>query len=221
MKKCLSLIVCLALILSMSAMFAGCSSELSKFVGKWETKIDMAEFLNEGFAQGDKEMAEFLEVDEFELTLVIEFNDDYTYEKAIDEDAAEDAIDDLKDDMKDGFEKYFEKMLKDQGIDMSVEDALKASGTSLDEMLDEALGDDLIDNLTKELNTEGNFEIGTGDEKGRLYLSDGLNHDPDEDVYEVYTIEDDELTFVKSVGGSDEDKEVADKIYPLEFKRVD
>lgn len=68
--------------------------------------------------------------------------------------------------------------------------------------------------LNEEFAAEGNYET----KDGKLYLSDGKEYQVDPEIYEVYTIEGDKMTFVESVGG-DADDDMAE-LYPLEFQRV-
>lgn len=216
MKKCLSIALCLGLVLTMLFMFTGCN-EQKKFVGKWESEIDMTDFFNEGMGLDD-EMAEYVVIEDFEIVMQLIFNSDGTYKRTVDEDSLEDTLKDAKEDLKDGMMDYFEAYLEDTGLNMSVDELLKASEVDLDELVDEALGEKVLDKMVDDMTDEGNFEV----KDGKLFMSDDLDHEIDEDVYETYELNGDELKLIESVGGDDDEdlKDLADELYPMVFERV-
>lgn len=216
MKKCLSIALCLGLVLTMLFMFTGCN-EQKKFVGKWESEIDMTDFINEGMGLDD-EMAEYVAIEDFEIVMQLIFNSDGTYKRTVDENSLEDTLEDAKEDLKDGMMDYFKAYLKESGLNMTVDELLEASEVDLDELVEEALGKKVMDEMVDSMTDEGNFEV----KDGKLFMSDGLDYEIDEEVYETYELNGDELKLIEAVGGDDEEdlKDLADELYPMVFERV-
>ena len=216
MKKCLSIALCLGLVFTMLFMFTGCN-EQKKFVGKWESEIDMTDFINEGMGLDD-EMAEYVAIEDFEIVMQLIFNSDGTYKRTVDENSLEDTLEDAKEDLKDGMMDYFKAYLKESGLNMTVDELLEASEVDLDELVEEALGKKVMDEMVDSMTDEGNFEV----KDGKLFMSDGLDYEIDEEVYETYELNGDELKLIEAVGGDDEEdlKDLADELYPMVFERV-
>lgn len=214
MKKSISLVISVLLILALMLSLTGCG-EQKKFVGSWEATIDMTDFINQGIAE-DEEMAEYLKIKEFELVMKMTFKDDGTYKAYIDEKELEKTFESAKEDFKEGMNKYFEDYIDSMGLGLTVDEVLKESGVDMDSLMEEAFGDELYKSLTDELASEGNFEA----KDGKLYLSDGLAKDIDEDVYDTYEISENELKLIESFGDDAEDSEDMN-LYPMTFKKVD
>ena len=216
MKKCLSIALCLGLVFTMLFMFTGCN-EQKKFVGKWESEIDMTDFINEGMGLDD-EMAEYVAIEDFEIVMQLIFNSDGTYKRTVDENSLEDTLEDAKEDLKDGMMDYFKAYLKESGLNMTVDELLEASEVDLDELVEEALGKKVMDEMVDSMTDEGNFEV----KDGKLFMSDGLDYEIDEEVYETYELNGDELKLIEAVGGDDDEdlKDLADELYPMVFERV-
>ena len=216
MKKCLSIALCLGLVFTMLFMFTGCN-EQKKFVGKWESEIDMTDFINEGMGLDD-EMAEYVAIEDFEIVMQLIFNRDGTYKRTVDENSLEDTLEDAKEDLKDGMMDYFKAYLKESGLNMTVDELLEASEVDLDELVEEALGKKVMDEMVDSMTDEGNFEV----KDGKLFMSDGLDYEIDEEVYETYELNGDELKLIEAVGGDDDEdlKDLADELYPMVFERV-
>ncbi len=230
MKKITSLVLSIVLVLTLSLSMIGCNepessntlnepessntlSEPEKFIGSWEASIDCAELFNNLFS-ADEEMGEYIEIEEFELILKVTFKDDGTYKMSVDPKSVEKAVDSLKKDLKKGFTKYFQAVIDSEGLNMTVEELLVANGTNLDDLLEEAFGEDDVDAFVSELESEGKFEV----KDGKLYMSDDLDSDIDEDEYETYEISENELKLTDSFGEDVEDGK--DFIYPITFKKV-
>lgn len=224
MKKLLAKILCLVLALSMM-LVTGCQSENSDekdekkatIEGTWEAEVDFGEFLCEMLAadEGTQEFAEYFELDECVLVLQMTFNDDDTYELAVDKDSAEEAADIIRKAFEDCFNEYFKAYLKEAGVDMTVDEMLAASGSSMEALLDEEMGEDNKEfiEMFSEMEDGGYYKA----EDGKLYTYEDED-DYDEDVYETYELDGDTLTVKESVG--EEDDEGNEFIYPMEFKRV-
>lgn len=207
MKRSISKVLSIVLMLALVLTLAGCG-EQSKFVGKWEAKLDLSDLMNKQMGE-NAAMADYIKIDDFIMVLELEFEDDGTYKMSVDEDEFADSIDSIKDDLKDGLTDYFEDYIKGMGVQMSVEDVLKQSGTDLDTLVEDALSEETIEGITGEMEKEGNYEV----KDGKLFLSDGKDKDIDEDVYTKYEISDDELKLTES-----SDEEEAD-LYPMTFKK--
>ena len=84
MKKSISLVVSVLVILTLMLSLTGCD-EQKKFVGSWESSVDMTDYINQEMAKEEEELAEYLKIKEFELVLKMTFKDDGTYKASIDE----------------------------------------------------------------------------------------------------------------------------------------
>ena len=210
MKKKLAVVLCLVMVFMLA--LTGCG-ESSKFVGKWEATIDITEYLK---ADMDDEMLEYIDIDNFELVLVMEFNKDGTYERTIDEDALADSLDDFKASIKKGLTKYFEAVIDDQGLDMTVDELLEQSDTDMDSVIDEAFDADTWGEIVDAIACEGQYKA----EDGKLYLSLDEDDEIDEDMYWVYKLDDGKFKVTKEKG-FDEDEELGDEVLPLTFKKAD
>lgn len=213
MKKLLSIALCVLMVVS-TMLLAGCT-EQQKFVGKWEAKLDMTDYLNETLGASVAEMGEYIKVEDFTLILYITFNSDGTYSESVDMDKAKETFEDLKDDLCDGMRKYFEDTIAKNGLNMTVDELLAASNMDLEALIDQSLSDDMIKEIADEAEAEGNYEV----KDGKVFLSAGKEYAVDEDVYCTYSITDDALTLIESFGGED-DAAFAD-MYPLTLKKVD
>lgn len=209
MKKTFALVLSVLLLVG---LLAGCGGADKEIVGTWETSLEMANYLNEEFeAEG---MQDYLNVSTFAVVMRFTFNQDGTYSCEADQAAFEQTVEGLKEEMKAGFVKYAEDMIADAGMDMTAEELFAQMGTSLDDLINDSFSAEDLSDVTDMAAAEGNYET----KDGKLYLSDGKEYQVDPEIYEVYTIEGDKMTFVESVGG-DADDDMAE-LYPLEFQRV-
>lgn len=214
MKRKISLILSMLLVLSMVFALTGCGGGNAQkaLVGEWEASLDMKDFVNEGMKE-DEEMAEYLMIDEFVITLKFAFNEDGTYKMSSDESSIKEALEGVKNSMVDGLNRYFEDYIAESGLDMSVEDVLALSGTTLDELAAEAFGDNLAKEVADSITLEGNYKA----EGGKLYLSDGTEHLVDKNVYYTYELSGGELKLLAFYG---QDDEFGADMYPIVFKKV-
>ncbi len=189
-------------------------SEQDKFIGSWETTVDMADMINQGMATEDDEMAEYLKVEEFNVSMIWTFKDDGTYKMYIDEKKTKKSFESVKDDIKEGMNEYVEDLIRNEGLDFTVDEYMESLGTDMDSLMDSIFGDEMYDFMFGETElAEGNFKA----EKGKLYMSDGLDDEIDENEYDTYEISENKLKLIESFG------EYADEnidFYPLTFKRV-
>lgn len=210
MKKAVSIILCLVLVLSMLLTMTGCG-EQSKFIGKWRGEIDLADMINEQFA-ADETMSQYLNIDSFEFSFTFEFKDDGTYSQSLDEDSLEDAMDDFIDDVVDGMEDYMDDEAKKLGLTTS--DVLSASGyNSVREMVEESYSETSFEEITGELNNEGNFKVADG----KLYLSDGKDYAIDEEQYYTYEITEDKIVLKETFI---EDEQDLKDLFPWTLEKI-
>ena len=209
MKKTLALLMALVML---TGLLAGCGGD-DALLGTWEASIELPDLdeLNQELASAG--LGEYIKLDSFAVVVRFTFNKDGTYSRAVDVDALTASVEDLKTKMKDGLTAFAEDAIAAQGLEgVTVDDIFAALGTSLDEMMEEMSMEDEIKQMEEEMAAEGNYKT----KDGKLYLSDGLDHIPDDEVYQTYTIEGDTLTILDSAGGDGSDA----GMYPLDLKKV-
>jgi len=97
---------------------------------------------------------------------------------------------------------------------MTVDEMLQMSGTTFDALVEEAFGDAMLNEMISEFETEGKYKV----EDGKLYMSEDLDSEIDEEVYETYEFSGDEFKLLESFG--DEDAEEFKDLYPIVFKKL-
>lgn len=217
MKKVMSLILVAAMLVVMLVGFTGCgSNEAEKFVGTWSTDVDLADMINEELAT-DPTIAEYIVLDSFMITMQMTFNEDGTYFATFDEASIQTALDEMMVVIEDGVTRMMEDEIAAAGLDMSVEDLLAMSDMTLEDLMAEMTaaldGEAMIAEMMEESLMEGNYEA-TSD---KLFLSDGLDYDVDEEVYELYEMDGSTLTLLENVGGDEDD---LFGLYPLTFTKA-
>lgn len=207
MKKVAALLTALVML---TGLLAGCGAD-SAIVGTWEVKLELVEQMQQQIdALG---MGDYLNLDSYTAVLRFTFNDDGTYSYEADRDSLEQSLEGMKQALRDGLIAYAETMLAEEGLeDVTAEEVYEATGTSLDDLIAQAYTQDDLDGMVEDLSAEGNYKT----KDGKLYLSDGLDHSPDDEMYYNYTIEGDTLTLLDGVG---EEEEFAG-MFPMELKKV-
>ena len=215
MKKKLSVLMCIVLVLSMLLALTGCSGgDKAKLVGKWKCEKDLSESFNAGVAAGDPTVAEYVAIDEFKVVVYMEFYEDDTYSIYADQASVEDAIEAMKEELVDGISRYMEALiLEETGMELPVEQILELAGLTMDDLLAQIITDDLVDEMVAEIDSKGKFKAADG----KLYTSAGLEYEVDPAVYETYTLDGDTLTILGYFGGDDVDSSV----YPMVFVKMD
>ena len=153
-KKSIASFLCICLALSMLLACTGCKSsgDAEKFVGEWEANVDMTDMLNNMLTSDPDtaELADYIKVDSYVLTLNFTFNNDGTYKIAIDRDALSTTTDALLATLKTGVMDYFEDMVNEmasaEGVTVEevldalgvadLEEFLAVSGVDMDDMFD-------------------------------------------------------------------------------------
>lgn len=206
MKKILSAALCAALML---VLLTGCSSDADKLVGSWSAEIDMTELVNEELS--GVETSEEDVFSDFKLTLNMTFNEDGTYKMEVDPEKLDETIEIVKADMEALMIEYYEELIAAEGINMTVDEMLTLAGTDMDTLLGEVGIEEAFQEIAEQIVAEGNYDA----KNGKLFLSDSKDSAIDEEVYELYTLEGDVLTFT---GGYPETESVIE--YPIVFNKV-
>lgn len=207
MKKTIAFLLAAVML---TGLLAGCGGD-DALVGTWEMSMEMTDQMNQQFAAAG--LGDYVKLDSFAMVVRFTFKDDGTYSCAADEDSLVKTLDALKTTIRDGLIAYAEDMIAAEGLeDVTVDDVFAAAGTTLDEMMEQMFMEDEIKAAAAEQTAEGKYKT----KDGKLYLSDALDHVPDETMYQTYTIEGDTLTIEESVGGDGSDAGA----YPLTLKKV-
>ena len=238
LRKAVALLLVLAMALSLSA----CGK--SDVIGTWECRLDMKDELVETvdniltaydaiLSEGSQmpRLADY--VDDFSLKYSMVFNEDGTYSAGIDAADRQNTMDNLKASVTEYFNDFFFVLLVETLVQMgmdqeinSVEDLEALMGVSMDEAISEALGIDMnsyvdmvlsgsLDTYLSEdaFSSEGNYKT----KDGRLYLSNGLDGEIFDEVYDPYTVEGDTLTITAGPAGIASDMK---EFYPLVLNKV-
>lgn len=214
MKRSISVALSVALVLLMIFSFAGCG-EKDKFVGTWRTEMNMAEALNEEFGK-DPEMGEYMKITDFTIVMNYTFNSDGTYKITTDRDSVAKAAENIKNDFTKGIRAYFEDQIAKDKLGISVDELLAYNNTTLEKLVEEGMGEMDFDKMANDIDNEGNYKV----KDGKLFLSDGLEHSVDENVYEVYEFVGEDIKIVESVGGDSENEEALAKLYPYMLTKI-
>jgi len=220
MKKTVSMLLIVTLLLSMSAMLSGCGDE-KKILGTWTADVDYADAFNLGIrsADGMDEIAKYFEAEEFIVTTTLIFRDDGSYTMTISEEAAEKAIESIEYIMYDGFESILKEQFKQLGLPISLDKYLESMTHSIWDMVAEALTEDVKDELIDEMVNPhtGNYKVADG----KIYMTEDVTDAISEEFYDTYELDGDTLTLLECFCQIDEDqKEVQKALYPMVFTRV-
>lgn len=194
MKKSIASFLCICLTLSMLLVCAGCKSggDADKFVGDWEAKVDMTDMLNDMLTSDPStaDLAGYIKIDSYVLTLNFSFTSDGKYSIKIDRDALQKTSDALLSTMKTGILAYFEDMLEEMAAEYdvtvdeflevnevaSVEEFLAANGVDIDNMFD-------MNQLTSAFDaveSSGTYKA----KDGELRLTNNSDNTVDIEIYE-------------------------------------
>jgi len=165
MKKILALILCLAMVFSLTAVLAGCgdeeedtkdkTSDVDKDTEKedadkdeeeevkdasiyntWEGDMDYAPVLKAMFAEvGDDDLANILTPKSFKIAMTLEFDEEGTVKLEVDKKSMEKAMEKYVTDLSKDLVDYMVDMYEEQGI--SKEELLESAGVSTDDELAE------------------------------------------------------------------------------------
>lgn len=211
MKKIIALLLAFAMVFAL----AGCGEKEPEILGTYETRFDIHDILVEMIDGEDVfEGLAFADyIGSVELVLVSEFKEDGTYYQSVDKTSVENALEEVKAATialcRDMVYLIFVEALAEEGVEIgSMEELESFMGMSFDEACEEIMGVNLnsyaaelfdsaitVDMLMEDTETEGNYKA----ENGKIYLSDGLDVDYDENCYETYTVEGNVVTIHSGV----------------------
>ncbi|MBQ8237272.1 MAG: hypothetical protein IJZ39_03885 [Oscillospiraceae bacterium] len=210
MKKHAAKLLAVLLVLAMALTMTACGSDHDKIVGVWETEVEFADVFNNTL--GNAENAEYLKVDSLKLKMILTFAADDTYSMVADPASVEAAMDGLKESLWAGMERYLVDTIAATGLNLEIGDILEMLNTNMDALIGDVLTPELIAEVTQIMAAEGRYLA----EEGRLYLTDSVDKEVNENIYETYILNEDALTLVRP-STTDPYTEL---LYPLEFTRV-
>ena len=180
-------------------------------VGSWQVDMDVRDALVEEidaqFGGIEASFGDYLE--HFELSMYLDLKEDGTYHLWMDQERMTGAVDGFREAIKpfirDFLQYYIAQALTDSGIEgdfSTLEGLEKAIGMELDEAIEQSLGmslEDYVDTLMADIDLdsafgdadrEGQYKV----EPGKLYISDALDHEPDDSHAVDFTVENETLT---------------------------
>lgn len=187
MKKILSFLLCVAMLLSMLAFLTACDKEETNdknddkkptssvssvpavsdeemIIGSWKFGINLIDAMGkETFSDEMEGMEEFFDLSKVKIVATMEFKEDGKFSMFFDEADWKVTVDEVLDIMRDGMRDYMESLVSDMGMTMEdYEAALEAQGESLDSIIDEAVGsaEDFYEEVDlDELSVSGKYEF--------------------------------------------------------------
>lgn len=209
MKKRIALLLSFVLVLSLALCACGGdkggSETKTTIVGTWETDIDMTDMLNEQMVAAG--VGDFITISSFNLTLIMEFNENGTGALRMDEKALEKSFEGLADDMAKGMKSYFASM----GLDL--DELLAAEGMSMDDFIDEMMAEMDVESMGIEFNLEFNYKT----EGDKLYISEDIDSEINTDTYNTYKLSGNTLTLD---AGNEVLEDGMEILFPMTLKRV-
>ena len=214
MKKITAMLLCLVLVLSLCA----CGAK-ENLVGTWKANIELADLMNKEIAaSGDEAMAEAMNLESFQLPLILELREDGTCTMKVDPEAMAASADKLATDLTEGLKAYFVTMLEQQGLE--VEDpteVLTIMGLDLDALVAEMKDQFLSEDTFAEFTMESKYKA----EDGKIYFSDDLESEINADEYNTYTLKGDTLTLdVGNMVIEEGQEDMAAYMFPMTLTRV-
>ena len=214
MKKITAMLLCLVLVLSLCA----CGAK-ENLVGTWKANIELADLMNKEIAaSGDAAMAEAMNLESFQLPLILELREDGTCTMKVDPEAMAASTEKLATDLTEGLKAYFVTMLEQQGLE--VEDpteVLTTMGLDLDALVAEMKDQFLSEDTFAEFTMESKYKA----EDGKIYFSDDLESEINADEYNTYTLKGDTLTLdVGNMVIEEGQEDMAAYMFPMTLTRV-
>ena len=214
MKKITAMLLCLVLVLSLCA----CGAK-ENLVGTWKANIELADLMNKEIAaSGDEAMAEAMNLESFQLPLILELGEDGTCTMKVDPEGMAASADKLATDLTEGLKAYFVTMLEQQGLE--VEDpteVLTTMGLDLDALVAEMKDQFLSEDTFAEFTMESKYKA----EDGKIYFSDDLESEINADEYNTYTLKGDTLTLdVGNMVIEEGQEDMAAYMFPMTLTRV-
>lgn len=183
------------LALGLALTLAACKGSDPKeaLVGTWSAQVDVMEQVVEGMRLTAPEIADELEMESFNIPLVMEFREDDTYTLSVNQEQLDQTMDELIQKAVDATMAYMEQTLKEQGItNMTVDEALAQSGMDRDSFTDlmkQSMGT-LSTTMAQQIQTEGQYRV----DEEKLYTSNSTDLKPADSEATPYTLDKDSLT---------------------------
>lgn len=182
-------------------------------MGAWEGTVDLTEYLTTMVTEGDESMSDYFNFSRLTMDLTLTFTEEGVCTLEFPQESAEALIASLLEQMKPAMEKVLEDALAAEGLDMTLDEFLSLTGISLDDLMAEAMDEAIAEDMLSELEESGNYLV----KDGKLYISDDLDSEIDEDDYQLYTIENGVLTIEAAEGDTDKEN----FLFPLTLTRAD
>lgn len=208
MKKRIALLLSFVLVLSLALCACGGKETI---VGTWKTSINLADVFNQEMEAAG--MGEFINIESFNLPLIMEFKEDGTGSMTLDQEAMTATVDKLAEDLTAGLEAYFTDYFASMGIEMDLDEALAAAGMSMDDLVDELKAEFAGEDAFAEFTTEFNYKA----EDGKLYMSEDLDSEIST-TYNTYELKGNTLTL--DVGTEEIEEEAAEYLFPMTLTRA-
>lgn len=211
MKKRIALLLSFVLVLSLALCACG-GEKKDTLVGTWKADINLAEAFNEEMAASG--MGDYINIESFNLPLVMEFKADGTGSMSVDQAAMTETVDKLAADLTVGLEAYFTEYFASMGLEIDLDEALAASGMSMDDLVEEMKAEFAGEDAFAEFTNEFKYKA----EDGKLYMSEDLDSEISTDTYNTYELKGNTLTL--DIGTEELDEEMAKYLFPMNLTRA-
>lgn len=209
MKKILSVILILALVLSLGACKKSAPDPAAELRGTWEAQVDLAAYLKEKIVLSNQELKDTLNLSKYPATLILELKEDGSYQRTLKGAFEEAAIATLRAELTAGYTAYYTAFLKNKGMDMSVAEFEKTTGVSLAAKVNQVADSAYLKAILTDIDRGGTYEVQEGTIAFGGFASAG------EPVHHTYTLEADALTLSECDAPGD----LEEAFYPLTFQK--
>lgn len=216
MKKVISVVMSAVMIAAIILGLSSCGKDTGnvgekdkELYGKWHVSVNLFEITGPMF-EDDDEFGEYIDADEFVVTMRYEFKRNGTYKLSTDEKQLKESVKKVTSEIRDGLEEYFQAAIDEADMDMSVDELLEEMDLSMDSLIDSMFGEEIVQEMIDDLNIEGQYYV----KDGMIYLSNSLEEEPSEEAGQKYEISGSELTLYAPEGAT----EAQAKGYPLVLK---
>ncbi len=202
--------------------------ESAKFVGDWESVVDISSVFSGLIDVMLGEMADYFDFSDFELKMYITFNEDGTYRTSVDETYMNAYINGLKDEMKDGFRAYLTDAAIQAGYSSVDKFCMDNTGMTVDAYLDSVIGNMDVEEMlpAEDLVNEGRYVA----KSGKIYMTIEGQETINANSYNKYVFADDGLSFnilapdLEDLGDLEEGYEelysIMLQIFPMTFTKT-
>lgn len=205
-KKLLAVVMIMVLAMSL----CGCGNTAKQLYGSWEMTVDFSKEI-----ESELNEPEFHE--ELNVKLIVQYNEDGTFEMYADEAYTTDSLNNWLNAFVDytveqTYLDYEEMGMSREEVDQAMMDQY---GMSMKEMMDEAMADSIsVEDVVADLQTSGVWEA-KGD---KLYMDE---YEVSANTYDNFTVDGDTLTITLPEGAEVDEADMMEGLeYPLVFTRV-